>query len=55
MRDDEKMKKAMDKKMDGYTRMGQSFANHGHFIRTKHFLHFSLDSYPTARIIFAGE
>jgi len=27
----------------------------GHFIRTKHFLHFSLDSYPTARIIFAGE
>ena len=32
MRDDEKMKKAMDKKMDGYTKMGQSFASHGHFM-----------------------
>jgi hypothetical protein len=32
MRDDEKMKKAMDKKLDGYTKLGQSFANHGHFM-----------------------
>ena len=31
MRDDEKMKKAMDKKMDGYTKMGLSFADHGNF------------------------
>ena len=27
----------------------------GHFIRTKQVFNFSLDSYPTARIIFAGE
>lgn len=32
MRDDEKMKKAMDKKMDGYTRMGQSFASQENFM-----------------------
>ena len=32
MRDDEKMKKAMDKKLDGYTEMGQSFAAHGSFM-----------------------
>ena len=32
LRDDEKMKKAMDKKLDGYTEMGQSFAAHGSFM-----------------------
>lgn len=32
MRDDEKMKKAMDKKLDGYAKMGQSFASHCHFM-----------------------
>ena len=32
MRDDEKMKKAMDQKLDGYTKMGLSFADHGNFL-----------------------
>ena len=32
MRDDEKMKKAMDKKLDGYAKMGQSFASRGDFM-----------------------
>ena len=32
MRYDEKMQKAMDKKLDGYTEMGQSFAAHGSFM-----------------------
>lgn len=32
MRDDEKLKKAMEKKMDGYTKMGQLFANKGNFL-----------------------
>jgi hypothetical protein len=32
LRDDEKMTKAMDKKLDGYTEMGQSFAAHGSFM-----------------------
>ena len=31
MRDDEKMKKAMDKKLDGYAKMGRSFAAQGNF------------------------
>ena len=35
LRDDEKMKKAMDKKLDGYTEMGQSFAAHGSFMTTE--------------------
>lgn len=34
MRDDEKMKKAMEAKLDGYTKMGQSFASHGNFMTT---------------------
>ena len=32
MRDDEKMKEAMDKKLEGYSQMGQSFAIHGNFM-----------------------
>ena len=32
MRDDEKMKKAMDKKLDGYAKMGLSFASRGDFM-----------------------
>ena len=32
MRDDEKMKKAMDKKLDGYIQMGQSFVTKGNFL-----------------------
>jgi hypothetical protein len=35
MRDDEKMKKAMEAKLDGYTKMGQSFASHGNFMTTE--------------------
>ncbi len=35
MRYDKRMKKAMDKKLDAYTRMGQSFALHGNFITTE--------------------
>ncbi len=32
MRDDERIKKEMNKKLDGYTKMGQSYTNHGNFM-----------------------
>lgn len=32
MRDDKRMKKAMDKKLDAYTKMGQSFVANGNFM-----------------------
>ncbi len=35
MRDDKRMKKAMNKKLDAYTRMGQLFALHGNFMTTE--------------------
>ena len=35
MRDDEKMKKAMTKKLDAYTKMGQSFVSNGNFMTTE--------------------
>ena len=35
MRDDEKMKKAMTKKLDAYTKMGQSFVCNGNFMTTE--------------------
>lgn len=35
MCDDERMKKAMDKKLAAYTKMGQSFAHNGHFMTSE--------------------
>jgi len=35
MRDDEKMKKTMTKKLDAYTKMGQSFVSNGNFMTTE--------------------
>ncbi len=35
MSDDKRMKKAMNKKLDGYTKQGQSFALHGNFMTTE--------------------
>ena len=35
MREDEKMKKVMTKKLDGYTKMGQSFVSNGNFMTTE--------------------
>ena len=35
MRDDERMKKAMDKKLGAYTKMGQSFVHNANFMTSE--------------------
>lgn len=46
MRDDERMKKAMNKKLDAYAKMGQSFVNNGNFTTAEAHKFTGIEKYP---------